>query len=207
MLTIVAISCLAAAQEQAELKPLRFDFTPLVGYRTSMTFASQVESNTTSPRVVINSGPSYGFAFGVRLDEENLVEFHWARQDTQVHAENNNSVVSKQRLVVDQFHADFTHEYIVDEWPHWARPFIAGTVGATYMSGGPNALARFSFGLGTGIKLQANRHFGFRVEAAWVPILINSEIRTLVCGGGCVVHLTGQLVSQGEFSMGPVLRF
>jgi hypothetical protein len=195
------------AQEQAESKPLRFDFSPMLSYRTSMRFTGQLESGGVNPAIVVNSDPSYGFAFGVRIDEENLVEFHWARQNTKLHAENLVLVPSSQRIVVDQFHGDFTHEYILDEWPRWARPFITGSVGATYVSGGPDTFTRFSFGLGTGIKLQANRHIGFRIEAAWLPILINPEIKTVVCGGGCVVHLAGQLVSQGEFSMGPVLRF
>lgn len=207
VLILVAISPLAAAQEHAEAKPLRFDFSPLIGYRTSMSFTGQPESGGTNPHIVINSGPSYGFAVGMRIDDENLVEFHWARQDTKIHAENTGFVPFSQRIVVDQFHGDFTHEYILDEWPRWARPFITGTVGATYVSGGANTFTRFSFGLGTGIKFQANRHLGFRIEAAWLPILVNPELRTLVCGGGCVIHLAGQLVSQGEFSMGPVLRF
>ena len=206
-LILVAIGSIAAAQEQAEPRPLRFDFSPLIGYRTSMSFAAQPQSGQTNPHIVVNSGPSYGFAFGVRIDEENLVEFHWARQDTKIHPDNSSLVPFSQRIVVDQFHGDFTHEYILDEWPRWARPFIKGVVGATYVSGGTNTFTRFSFGLGTGIKLQANRHLGFRIEAAWLPILINPEIKTLVCGGGCVIHLGGQLVSQGEFTMGPVLRF
>ena len=172
-----------------------------------MSFTGQLESGATSPRVLVNSGPSYGLAFGMRIDEENLVEFHWARQDTQVHIENGTSASSNQRLVLDEFHGDFTHEYILDEWPRWARPFITGTVGATYVSGPANRFARFSFGLGTGIKLQVNRHLGFRVEAAWLPLLIDPEVKAFICGGGCVVHLGGKLVSQGEFTMGPVLRF
>jgi hypothetical protein len=172
-----------------------------------MTFAAQRDSGGTSPHIVVNSGPSYGFTFGMRIDEENLVEFHWARQDTQVHFENTSSAPPNQQLLLDEFHGDFTHEYILDEWPHWARPFIMGTVGATYVSGGTSTFTRFSFGLGTGIKLQANRHLGFRVEAAWLPILINPEIKTILCGAGCVIHVRGQLVSQGEFSIGPVVRF
>ena len=195
------------AAAQAEPKPLHLDFSPLVGYRTSMTFSAQRDSRGTSPHIVVNSGPSYGFTFGMRIDEGNLVEFHWARQGTQVHFENTTSPHANPRMVLDEFHGDFTHEYILDEWPHWARPFIMGTVGATYVSGGASTSTRFSFGLGTGIKLQANRHLGFRVEAAWLPILINPEIKTIVCGGGCVIHAGGQLVSQGEFSIGPVVRF
>jgi hypothetical protein len=195
-----------AAQEQAEPKPLRFDFTPLIGYRTSMSFASQQQAGGSGPRIIVNANPSYGIAAGLRIDEENLVEFRWARQDTDAHVENA-APSFKQRLVLDQFHGDFTHEYILDEWPVWARPFITGSVGATHVSSGTNSFTRFSFGLGAGIKIYANRHLGFRFQAAWLPLLIDPEVRAFVCGGGCVVRVGGTLVSQGEFTMGPLLRF
>jgi hypothetical protein len=206
-LAVLAISHLAAAQEPEPSKQLRFDFSPLIGYRTSMTLTSQPDSGASNPRILVNSNPSYGIAFGMRINEEDLVEFHWARQDTDLHLQDTAQRSSNQRLILDQFHADFTHEYILDQWPGWARPFIAGSVGATHLSGGSNSFARFSFGLGTGIKVYANPHFGFRIQAMWLPLLIDPEVKAFVCGGGCVVQVGGKLVSQGEFTMGPVLRF
>jgi hypothetical protein len=206
-LTLLAITHLVDAQEPGESRSLRFDFSPLIGYRTSMSFAPQQQSGGRNPRIIVNTNPGYGVALGVRIDEQNLVEFHWTRQDTDAHVENAAPVYFKQRLILDQFHGDFTHEYILDEWPVWARPFITGSVGATHVSSGANSFTRFSFGLGAGIKVYANRHIGFRVQAAWLPLLIDPEVRAFICGGGCVVRVGGTLVSQGEFTMGPVLRF
>ena len=115
---------------------------------------------------------------------------------------------SRERVILNQFQGDFTHEYILEDWPAWARPFVIGSVGATHLSAGPNSsFTRFSFGLGGGIKVYFNRHMGLRMQAEWLPLVINPEVGALVCGGGCVVHLNATLVSQGEISVGPIFRF
>ena len=85
---------------------------------------------------------------------------------------------------------------------------MIGSVGATHLGAGPNSsFTRFSFGLGGGIKVSFNRHMGLRMQAEWLPLVINPEVNSLVCGGGCAVHLTATLVSQGEVAVGSVLRF
>src|SRR5262249_18420372 len=206
-LMLIMVSSLLTAQEQAPAKPPRFDLTPLLGYRTSISFETQAPSGGANPPVILEQGPSYGFAFGFRLDEKNLVEVRWARQDTHIHLEATKPP-SKQKVTLDQFHGDFTHEYILDHWPPWARPFVVGSVGATHLSNGTSGgFTRFSFGLGGGIKVFPRRHFGFRIQAEWLPIWLDPEVKTLVCGGGCVVRVGGTLSSQGEVTMGPLLRF
>ena len=192
----------AATHPASQTKPLRIDVTPLIGYRTSMTFPAGQNGVATSG-LSLDASPSYGVAAGVRLDEEDLVEFRWARQDTHVHLAG-----SSERVILNQFHGDFTHEYIPEDWPAWARPFVIGSVGATHLGAGSNSsFTRFSFGLGGGIKVYFNRHMGLRTQAEWLPLVIDPEVSSLVCGGGCVVHLNATLVSQGEIAMGPIFRF
>src|SRR6516225_11660858 len=89
ILSLVVASSLLRAQQETEPKPLRFDFTPFVGYRTSMSFPVEPHVSGTNPRVVLDASPSYGFSFGARLTgrEEDLIEVRWARQDSYVHAE------------------------------------------------------------------------------------------------------------------------
>jgi hypothetical protein len=124
-----------ATDEQAQAKPLRFDLTPLVGYRTSMTFPTGHDAQEPAPRLILDAKPSYGIAFGVRLDEENLIEIRWARQDTYVHLEGG-APSPNEKVVLDQFHGDFTHEYILEDWFPRARPFVTGSIGATRVAGG-----------------------------------------------------------------------
>ena len=41
-----------------------------------------------NPRVVLDASPTYGVSFGMRLmNEDDLVEMRWARQDSYVHGE------------------------------------------------------------------------------------------------------------------------
>lgn len=195
-----------AGNEQPPLKPLRFDVTPLIGFRTGMSFPTG-PTQESPPNVAVDATPSYGIAAGVRRNEEDVIEFRWTRQDTRVHLEGSQGS-SKERAVLDQFHGDFTHEYFLDDWPVWARPYVIGSVGATHIgvrNGG--SFTRFSFGLGAGVKFYISRHFGFRMQGEWLPVLISPEVNSFICGGGCRVHLSGTLVSQGEVVVGPLFRF
>ena len=203
----VKLSSQTTTDEQTQIKPLRFDLTPLVGYRTSITFPTGQNAQDLRPRVVLDTGPSYGIAVGIRLEEEKLIELRWARQDTYVHLEGGASF-PKEKMALNQFHGDFTYEPIVEEWPHWARPFVMASIGATHVGGGTSSsFTRFSFGLGGGIKVYFTRRVGLRMQAEWLPIVVDPGVGSFVCGDGCVVQLTGTAVSQGEVAVGPVFRF
>jgi hypothetical protein len=214
LLTAIMISTVVGAQtstdEGIQNKPLRFDLTPLIGYRTIMSFPTGPPGQESDLNVILDAKPSYGVAFGVRVDEENLVEFRWARQDTHIHLEGS-AASANESVTLNQFHGDFTHEYILEDsnrWRSWARPFVMGSVGATRLSGAAtNSFTRFSFGLGGGVKVYFSRHLGLRVQAEWLPLVVNPGGGSFVCGGGCIVQLSSTLVSQGEVVVGPVFRF
>jgi hypothetical protein len=188
-------------------RSLHFDFAPFVGYRTSMNFPTEQNAQVSSPNLIFDAKPSYGITIGLRTNEEDLVEFRWARQDSRIHLEGTAALVSDQKVVLDQFLGDFTHEYILDNWPIWARPFVMGSVGATHLDGGTNSsFTRFTFGLGGGVKFFFNRHLGFRTQAEWLPLVVNPAV-SVFCGAGCAVHINASIVSQGEFLVGPLFQF
>jgi len=206
-LLFVLLSPVLSAQQQPEPKPLRFDVTPFIGYRSSMSFPVEPHVSGTNPSVVLDASPSYGVSFGVRLEEDGLVEIRWARQDSYVHSQDVNPVVPRQRVILDQFHGDFSREYIVDEWGPWARPFVLLSVGGTHVSSSTDInFTRFSFGIGGGVRFYPSRHLGFKIQAEWVPVLVDPQA-AFICGGGCIVHVGGTVSSQGEVFVGPVLRF
>jgi hypothetical protein len=206
-LLLLVFSTVLQAQQPPEPKPLRFDFTPFAGYRTGMTFPIDPHVTGLNPRIVLEASPSYGVSFGVRLREEDLIEMRWARQDSYVHAEEIAPLPPRQHVVLNQFHGDFSHEYVVDEWVSWARPFAMLSVGGTHISGGTSInFTRFSFGIGGGIRFYASRHLGFKIQAEWVPLFVDPQV-AFVCGGGCILHLGGTLSSQGEVLVGPLFRF
>jgi hypothetical protein len=204
LLFLLAAPCLA--QEEPPPAALRFDLSPIGAYRTTISFGTKSDVPGTV-RAVLDARPAYGAAFGVRLDEADLIEFRWSRMDTRVHLEGAVLDSTSHPVTFDQYHGDFTHEYILDH-PAWARPYIMGSVGATHMSASAvtTGFTRFSFGLGGGVKFFPTRRLGFRAQGQWLPVWLDPDIRA-ICGGGCIVHLGGQLSSQGEFAIGPVFRF
>lgn len=186
-------------------KPLRFDVTPLFGYRSSIAFPTTQSLPAQGTSAVLSETPSYGLAAGIRLDEEDLIEVRWARQGSDVHFANN---PASAKVVLQQIHLDCTHEFIMDTWPMWVRPYVIGSVGGTHIDGGSGSpFTRFSFGLGTGLKVYVTRHVGLRFQVEWLPIVVNPEVAAFVCGTGCIVHLSATAVSQGEIVAGPVFRF
>jgi len=209
MLHILLLPALCA-QDEYKQKSLRFDFTPFIGYRTSMSFPIEPHVTGTNPSVVLDASPSYGVSFGVRLrNEDDLVEIRWARQGSYVHLEDITPQPPRQRVILDQFHIDFSHEYLMEEygWGRWARPFVLGSVGGTHASSSTNFnFTRFSFGLGGGIRFYASRHLGFKIQAEWLPVVAHPQV-SFICGSGCIVHVGGTLSSQGEVVVGPLLRF
>ena len=206
-LSLLFVPAALAAQETNNPHRVHFDITPLIGYRTTVSFPVESTAQGNNSKVVFNSDPSYGFAAGMRFHDDDVIEFRWARQDSRAHLENVTFNSLGQRITLDQYHGDFTHEYILDQWPVWARPFVMGSVGGTHVTGrGNTSFTRFSFGLGGGVKLFVGPHLGFRMQAEWLPIVLNPRV-AVFCGGGCIVHVAGSLGSQGEAVIGPFIRF
>jgi len=208
MLLIALPSALSAQQELPEQKPLRFDLSPFIGYRTSMSFPVEPHVTGMNPRVILDATPSYGVSLGMRLaNEGDLVEMRWARQDSYAHAEDITPQLPRQRVILDQFHGDFSHEATIEDWASWARPFVLASVGATHVSASTNiSFTRFSFRIGAGIRFYASRHLGFKIQAEWLPVLVDPHV-AFICGSGCIVHAGGTASSQGEVFVGPILRF
>lgn len=206
-LVLVALSPALTGQEQVEPKPLRYDFTPFAGYRTSMSIGVEPHVSGTNPRVVLDASPSYGAAFGFRIHEDDLIEVRWARQDSYIHSENISPPTPRQHAVLNQFHGDFSHEYTIEEWRAWAKPFVLLSVGATHITTAINSsFTRFSFGIGGGVRFYASRHVGFKIQAEWLPVFVDPHV-AFICGTGCVIHVGGTASSQGEVMAGPMLRF
>ncbi len=206
-LFVLILSVHVTAQSSGP-RPLRFEVTPFVGYRTPTSFPVEPHVTGMNPRVVVDASPSYGLSFGVRLrNVDDLVEMRWARQDSYLHSEDISTPLIRQRVVIDQFHGDFSHEPYVEDLPSWAKPFVLASVGATRVSSSTAInFTRFSFGIGGGIRFYPSRHVGFKVQAEWLPLLVEPH-GAFICGTGCIIHVGGTLSSQGEVFAGPILRF
>ena len=201
--TLLAISCPLLGQ-QPEPKYHYWEVAPLFGYRTNITLSTDLMADGTRPKVTFEEGAAYGLSFAGRIHDEDVVEFRWTRQDTNVRFKP--AVTPESRIAINQFHLDLSHEYEIPEWV-WARPYVMASFGITRMSGESFAsFNRFSFGLGGGIKVFPSPQVGFKVQAQWLPVLFEPKV-TALCVTGCVVRFGGKLGSQGELIAGPVFRF
>jgi hypothetical protein len=187
------------------------EITPFVGARFGGTFDVQTEQHVLS-EVSMKDASSYGFSAGLRFDDFSLIEFRWTRSSTslQVAAPSPAVILSSADISLNQFHADFTREFVIPE-VKGLRSFLTGSVGATHIGSTSDGFTRFSFGLGAGLKQFVGSRLAIRAEAHWLPILVDPEVSTFACGtgpvGGCLVVLNGRLTQQFEVSVGPVVRF
>jgi len=160
----------------------------------------------------LKDATSYGLSAGVRFDDLSLVEFRWTQATSTLRFGTPFALVgaSLGDVTLNQFHADFTREFVVPE-VKGLRSFLTASLGLTHVGAAQEGFTRFSFGFGGGLKQFLGSRFGIRAEAQWLPILVDPSVSGFACGtiqlGGCLVILSGDLVQQFQLSIGPVVRF
>ena len=210
-LTLVAILAAAAPARAQYVEIQSFEVTPLVGARLGGTFAIQPDA-AVPIEAALNDAASYGLAAGVRFDDLSLIEFRWTRATSTLRFGAPFAFLgaSVGDVTLNQFHADFTREFVIPE-VRGLRSFLTGSLGLTHLGAGQDGFTRFSFGFGAGLKQFLGSRLAIRAEAQWLPILLDPSVSGFACGtiqfGGCLVVLNGELVQQFQLSIGPVVRF
>jgi len=202
----------AAAPARAQYLEIQsFEVTPLVGARLGGTF--DIQPDGPAPvEATLEDARSYGFSAGVRFDDFSLVEFRWTQSTSMLRfgAPFGFLGTSVGDVTLNQFHADFTREFVIPE-VKGLRSFLTGSLGVTHIGAAQDAFTRFSFGFGAGLKQFLGSRLAIRAEAQWLPILVDPSVSGFACGtiqfGGCLVVLDGDLVQQFQLSIGPVVRF
>jgi hypothetical protein len=208
---LILASLLTGAPAYAQSLDIQgLEVTPCIGGRFGGTFDVQPEG-AAEARASLGDTVSYGVSAGVRFDDFSLIEFRWTRASSGLRLDTGVSVNPLAAPIADvtlnQFHGDFTREFPLEE-VNALRPFLMASLGATHLGTSSNGFTRFSFGLGTGLKVSVNSKLGIRVEARWLPIWIQPEVSAFACGfGGCIAVLSGRITQQFEVTAGPVFRF
>lgn len=207
----MAILAVAAPGLAQHVDIQSFEVTPLVGVRLGGTFAVQPDG-AVPVEAALNDTASYGLAAGVRFDDFSLVEFRWTRATSTLRFGAPFAFLgaSVGDVTLNQFHADFTREFVVAH-VKGLRSFLTGSLGVTRLGAAQDRFTRFSFGFGGGLKQFLGSRFAIRADAQWLPIVVEPSVRGFACDtiqfGGCLVVLDGELVQQVQFSIGPVVRF
>jgi hypothetical protein len=203
---------LAATPAYAQYVQIQsFEVAPFIGARLGGTF--DIQPDGAAPiEATLNDARSYGFSAGVRFDDFSLVEFRWTQAASELRfgAPFGFLGPSLGEVTLNQFHADFTREFVIPE-VKGLRSFVSGSVGVTHVGAAQGEFTRFSFGFGSGLKQFLGSRLAIRAEAQWLPILVEPSVEGFACGtiqfGGCLAILTGELVQQFQLSIGPVVRF
>jgi len=211
LLALVVVPALATPAGAQYVQIDSFEVTPVVGLRLGGTFDVRAEQPSQT-QATWKDASSYGLSAGARFDDLSLIEVRWTRSTSTLRfdAPFRFPEASLEDVTLNQFHADFTREFVIPE-VKGLRSFLTGSMGATHVSARHEGFTRFSFGFGAGLKQFVGSRFALRGEVQWLPILIDPEVGAWACGtagvGGCLVVLTGRLTQQFELSVGPVLRF
>jgi hypothetical protein len=210
-LTLTAVLATVAPARAQYVEIQSFEVTPFIGARLGGTF--DIQPDGPEPiEASLKDSMSYGFSAGVRFDDFSLIEFRWTRSTSSLRFGAPFAFLgaSVGNVTLNQFHADFTREFVIPE-VKGLRSFLSGTLGVTHLGAAQDGFTRFSFGFGTGLKQSLGSRLAIRAEALWLPILVEPSVDGFACGtiqfGGCLVVLNGELVQQFQLSIGPVLRF
>ena len=194
----------------------KYEITPLVGGMFGGTVKLEQQS-VPNFDAHLEDRLSYGIAGGIRFDADDCrdcdsIEFRWMRQNTHLALSQdpivapNIAPVFHPEVTLDHFLGDFTHEWHIKE-SKAILPFLTATLGAVRISTPEAASMRFVFGFATGVNVFPKRHWGFRFQAEYLPIVMQSELQRVVCRVSCIVALDGGILNQFQVSVGPAFRF
>ena len=147
-LTLVAILAAAEPVRAQYVEIQSFEVTPFVGARLGGTFAIQPDG-AVPIEAALNDAASYGLAAGVRFDDLSLIEFRWTRATSTLRFGAPFAFLgaSVGDVTLNQFHADFTREFVIPE-VKGLRSFLTGSLGVTHLGAAQDRFTRFSFGFG-----------------------------------------------------------
>jgi hypothetical protein len=195
----------------------KYEITPLIGGAFGGTMKLE-QALTPNVEAHVADSFTFGVAGGIRYEDDegegyNAIEFRWMEQNTHLFFKQDPLVPTpsigasfRPGITLDHFLGDFTHEWNLQD-AKMIHPYLTVSAGAARMSAPASSATRFAFGFGTGVNVFPSRHWGFRLNVEYLPIVMHAEIQRLVCAGGCIVVLNGGVMNQFVFSLGPGFRF
>jgi hypothetical protein len=187
----------AFADDPTEL--LGKGFTLYAGYQFGGNFTNQ----DTGESIDLREGGSYAASLDFPLDQSSEFQIFYGHQATEFTPWPYPTTSAKLRL--DYLHIGGT--YFPEELNRGV--YVVGGLGATRMTpdaAGLNPATKLSMNVGVGYLLPVSASFGVRFEARGLATMLGSNT-AVFCSGGCVVHISGSGVLQGEFLVGLSARF
>ena len=215
-----AIAAGALGQAAAQERHFRYEITPYAAYRIGGEFEPlQAEPKDASRSFELQESNAAGLVLDIRTGPHNQLsggngqwEVLYAHQSTELETEP--SFVGGPTLDLDVTHLQFGGAYLFDDNSETLVPFIAMTAGLARLEprlDEADAEDFFSWSLGGGVHLRADKRIGVRLEARVFSTLIDDD-SSLFCVvsptvNSCAVSVEGDQLYQFEGRVGVVARF
>ena len=212
-----AAAGMVTAPTAAQDPPFRFEITPYAAYRIGGEFEPQAESDDVNvgenQAFELQEGNADGLILDIGTGAGNTQwEVLYAHQDTEL--ETQPSFVGGPTLDIGVTYFQFGGTYIFEDNSESTAPFLALTAGLTRFEPGLDDVDTenyFSWSLGGGVQLRADRRVGVRLEARVFGSLIDDD-SALFCvsspeRNACALFVEGESLYQVEARVGVVARF
>jgi outer membrane protein W len=163
----------------ADLMAQNWEVQPFIGYRfsNSVSVDDVTHESLIFDQIKIADGMAYGVSVGYFLTPKVSAEFAWSSQSSDLRATTIGGVeYGAGDMTVHNFHGNILYHF--GDPDSAFRPYILGGLGATvYSPDAPNAegKTKFSTNWGGGVKINAGKHLGIRLQGRWIPTYVGSE--------------------------------
>ena len=185
---------------------LENEITPYMGYRTGGSF----DATNVPGRYNVSDSDSYGLIVNFMSRNAMQWEVLYSKQETDALFDRIGTNDPEVGLDLESLELGGVYEFNGDLF----RPYVAGTVGATYARTRSTETRSDTFlsgSFGLGVKYRPNDRIGARLEVRLRGIVLSSN-SSLFCstgsgGSGCSIAIGGNVVGQVETFAGLTFRF
>jgi hypothetical protein len=176
-----------------------FELSPFFGYR----FGGSIEASSGED-TDLEAGPAYGLSLNYAPDDSDMkLELFWSRQDSGLDF-NGAGGLNHIDMAVDEFMIGGVYEHGQGR----LRETFTALVGATMFSPEVGEReARFSFGVGLGVKYYLMKNLALRADLRGYGTVVESDSAFISTGGITVAYFSGSAIWQGEVAGGITLSF
>lgn len=195
-------------QADPEVRYLRWEVTPFVGYRMGGDFDLESVNGGPAGDADLKNHGSFAVAVNLLIDPISSYELFYSRQETSLEE---GSPLAPFDLNVEYLHLGGTL-VLSEELP--VIPYMAGGLGITRIdpkTGGGSDDTRFSVSLAGGLRLPITDRFSARLEARGYLTFVNSDSAFFCAsgdfGGVCAVRVRSDTLFQYELLAGASFAF
>jgi hypothetical protein len=186
---------------------IRFDVTPMVGYRAGGEFDEVDPEATAEDSADLDEGTSFGIDLGLYRDSRSFFELLYSRQESGI--DSPDPAVGSVDVVAEYLHFGGT---LLFPGEHWFVPWLSLAGGVTRLDpdGGYDSETELSGSIGGGVRLPFNEHVAATLGARGYVTLLDSDTEIFCVGSGdleCLVRTSDDFFFQGEVFVGLSFSF